>query len=181
MGLDLVIILLLAGGFMLGFYRGAVRQLTSIGAWLVAFLLAAHLSGPAGRLLVEQAPTYSVQYATFLSFGTLFVLLLGAGALVFQVYGANVALTRRELLDNIIGGLSGTLLVILVIAGLLVVLDSYFAQPAPPTSAEFGVLRDAYALTLDSAIANSMRQTLIPLLGGVLGPILPADLRTVMA
>ena len=181
MGLDLVIILLLAGGFMLGFYRGAVRQLTSIGAWLVAFLLAAHLAGLAGRLLVEQAPTYSAEYATFLSFGALFVLLLGAGALVFQVYGANVALTRRELLDNIIGGLSGTLLVILVVAGLLVVLDSYFVQPTPPTSAEFGVLRDTYVLTLDSAIANSMRQTLIPLLGGVLGPILPADLRTVMA
>ena len=181
MGLDLVIILLLAGGFMLGFYRGAVRQLTSIGALLVAFLLAAHLAGPVGRWLAEQAPTYSLEYASFLSFGALFALLLSAGALVFQFYGANVALTRRELLDNIIGGLAGTLLVVLVVAGLVVVLDSYFALAATPSSAEFGILRDTHALTLDSAIANSMRATLIPLLGGLLGPILPADLRTVMA
>lgn len=181
MGLDLIIILLLASGFLLGFYRGAVRQLTSIGAWLVAFLLAAYLRAPVGGWLAEQAPTYSVQYASFLSFGALFVLLLSAGALVFQVYGRHVTLTRRELLDNIIGGLAGTLLVILVLASLVVVLDSYFAQPTPLTTAEFGSLRNLHALTLDSAIANSMRETLIPALGALLGPILPAEVRAVMA
>ncbi|CAN5785347.1 hypothetical protein BH24CHL6_BH24CHL6_04460 [soil metagenome] len=180
MAIDLFLIMLLAGGFLLGFFRGAVRQLTSIGAWLISFLLAAHLAGPLGGWLVEQAPSYSHEYASFLAFGSGFVLLLTAGALLFQVAGANVALTRHEPLDGVIGGLLGMLLLLLVATSLVVILDSYFRMSGSPGTAEFQVLRDAHQATEGSTIANVLRQTFVPLLGGLLGPILPAELRAVM-
>lgn len=181
MGLDLIIVLLLAGGFVLGFFRGAMRQLSSIGAWLISFLLAAHLAAPMGRWLAEQAPTYSVEYSTFLSFGAIFLLLITAGALLFQVAGSNVSLTRNELVDDVIGGVLGALLVLLVVAALVVVLDSYFSLADQPLTAEFQLLRETYNVSLDSAIANTLRNSLIPLIGTLLNPILPHELRAVMA
>jgi uncharacterized membrane protein required for colicin V production len=181
MAIDLFIILLLVGGFLLGFFRGAVRQLTSIGAWLISFLLAAHLSGPLGGLLVEQAPSYSPEYARFLTFGAAFVLLLVAGALIFQVAGTNVALTRHVPLDSMIGGALGTTLLLLVVTSLLIIFDSYFAVIGSAGTAEFRVLRDAHQATGESTIGNLLRQTVVPLLGTLLGPVLPAELRAVMS
>jgi uncharacterized membrane protein required for colicin V production len=181
MAIDLFIILLLVGGFLLGFFRGAVRQLTSIGAWLISFLLAAHLAAPLGGWLVEQAPSYSLEYASFLAFGAVFALLLTAGALIFQVAGTNVALTRHVPLDSVVGGVLGTTLLLLVATSLVIILDSYFGVIGSPGTAEFQLLRNAHQATEGSTIANVLRQTLVPLLGTLLGPILPVEVRAVMS
>ena len=181
MAVDLVVILLLAGGFLLGFFRGAIRQLTSIGAWLICFLLGAHLAPVVGRWLVGQAPTYSFQYGQLLSFGAIFIILLTAALILFQVVGTTMTLTRHELLDNVLGGLLGATLVLLIATSLVVILDSYYTLPVLPATAELPVLREAWLASESSAIANGLRASLIPLLGAVLGPILPSELRPALA
>ncbi len=179
MVIDLVIILLVGGGFLLGFVRNAIRQMLAIAAWFVTFLLAAQLSAPVGRWLAAQATAYSTEYATMLSFGGLFVLLFGAAVILFEVSGTTMTLTRHALLDSWLGGVLGVILALLTVLAGLVILDSYHAVPEAP-SAQIQFFGDVYQATRQSVIAEVVRGTLGAFLGPVLAPLLPDHVRAVM-
>ena len=55
MEVDIALILLLAAGFLLGVARGGVRQLIVLGAWLLTFILSAHLVRPLGDWIAGNA------------------------------------------------------------------------------------------------------------------------------
>ena len=48
MEVDVALVVLLAAGFLLGYLRGAIRQLIVVGAWLVVFLDSYYGAGPGG-------------------------------------------------------------------------------------------------------------------------------------
>ncbi len=52
--LDRVMLLVLAGGFVLGFFQGVIRGVLAIGAWAVSFLVGANLRDPAVGYLASQ-------------------------------------------------------------------------------------------------------------------------------
>jgi uncharacterized membrane protein required for colicin V production len=52
--LDIVMLLVLAGGFVLGFVQGVIRGVLAIGAWAVSFLVGANLRDPVGSYLASQ-------------------------------------------------------------------------------------------------------------------------------
>jgi uncharacterized membrane protein required for colicin V production len=179
MAVDLVVALLLAGGFLLGFVRGAIRQLVALGAWLAMFLLAAHVSTPVGRWLVGQAPGYSFDYGIMLSFGALFVLPFAVALVVIEATGTTVTLTRHVLFDNILGGVLGVILVVLTLSSVLVVLDTYYTLPEPAGD-QIAIIGDLYRVTQESISAEILRGSLIPFIGGVLNALLPDHVRAVM-
>jgi membrane protein required for colicin V production len=179
MAADLALILLLATGFLLGFVRGAIRQLLGYGAWLVSFLLAAYLSPTVGGWLQDQSPQFSSEYANMLAFGLLFLLLMAASLAFVELSGATITLTRHALLDDIIGGLLGLGLVLLIASAAVIIFDTYHTLPELPQGEEVAVIRDSYQALADSAIANGLRDSLIPLIGTLLGPLLPAEVRAV--
>ncbi|MGI8928185.1 MAG: CvpA family protein [Candidatus Limnocylindrales bacterium] len=59
MEVDVALVVLLAAGFLLGVFRGAVRQLIVLGSWLVAFILSVQLRGAIGAWFAARAPQYS--------------------------------------------------------------------------------------------------------------------------
>jgi membrane protein required for colicin V production len=174
---DLVLILLLAGGFLLGFFRGSVRQLLSIGAWLVTFLLAAHLGQFVGRLLFEG---FTSDYAVMVGFGLVFTVLFVGSVVVFQLSGQAISLSRHELLDDLVGGLLGMALVLLAAASVLVILDTFYARPDLPAGPQIALLATLFNELEQSAIATGLRDSLIPLLGMLLRPLLPPYVAVVM-
>jgi len=54
---DIVLILLLGGGFLVGFFQGMVRGLLAIGAWAVAFVLGATCAILSARISPRSGPT----------------------------------------------------------------------------------------------------------------------------
>jgi uncharacterized membrane protein required for colicin V production len=179
MAVDLIVALLLAGGFLLGFVRGAIRQLVACGACLVLFLLAAHLSTPVGRWLAGQSPVYTTDYAVMLSFGAMFVVGLAIALVVIEVTGTTVTLTRHVLFDNILGAVLGVVLVVLTLSFVLVVLDTYYTLPEQ-SGDTIAIIGDLYRVTLGSISAEFLRDNLIPVMGGVLSALLPDHVRAVM-
>lgn len=177
---DLLLVLLLAGGFLLGFLRGSVRQLLSIAAWFVAFLLSAHLAAPLGNWLHAELPEFSFSYTFMLSFGLLFLLLFGLAFALIQLTGASLTLTRHEVLDELVGALFGIVVVVLIVTAALVILDTYYGLDEASAGDTIGWLGDIRALLDGSAIVAALRTTVIPLLGQMLAPLLPPDVRTVM-
>lgn len=180
MAFDLFCALLIAGGIVLGFWRGAIRQGLAVAAWPVTFLLAANLSPSLGRWLVSQAPTYSTEYGVMLAFGAVFALLFVAAVIVFEVTGTSMTISRSTTVDSIVGAVLGGLLAVLALIGLIVVLDTYYAVTPAPGNYQIELIGDVYGVSRDSFIAEGLRQTVIPLLGNVLSAILPDHVRAVM-
>ena len=178
--IDVLLLLLLAGGFVLGFFRGIVRQLLALGAWLVVFLAAAHLRLPVGDWLARNSTEFSFDYAQMLAFTAIFLALVAAALLLVELGGSGSALTRHPLLDDSLGGLGGLLLAVLIAAGITVALDSYYAVNVAPAPGEVGWLRDVHEGLTESVLAAPLREWVIRPLGAWLAPILPSDIRVVM-
>lgn len=178
---DVLLLLLLAGGFLLGFFRGVIRQLLAIGATLFVFVAAAYLRLPVGDWLGRTSSQFDFQYAQVLSFLAIFVALFVAVLLLFELGGSGMSLVRHPLLDDALGGVAGLVLAAITAAALVVILDSYFLGHPLPSAGELGWLRSAHESLARSALAEPLRDLVIRPLGILLGPVLPSELRAVMS
>jgi uncharacterized membrane protein required for colicin V production len=177
---DLVIALLLLGGFVVGFFQGLPRALIALFGTLLAFIVAAQLRAPLGDFLANMGTPYAAGYAEMLAFGVTFVV-----AVTLLFIGIAVAyrdarhLTRFGMADEMIGGLLGLLVVLLITSGIIVVLDSYYAAGGT-ASGDIGWISDLDRSLAGSGISNALRTSLIRGLGAVLDPLLPSQVRLVM-
>ncbi len=177
---DLILIALLIVGFALGYIRGAVRQLVALGAGVVAFLLSSNVRSLIGGWLSEQWPHFHLAYVEMLVFAMVFVLVLAIGVGFAQSSGGRTTITPHERADAGLGALLGTGLVILIVASVYVILASYYGLPTRPSGQDIGFLRELHVALDGSAIIGVLRDSLLPGMGAILSPLLPADLRAVM-
>ncbi len=182
MGADVVLVLLLAGGFVLGFFRGVIRQLLLFAAWAVIFVIAAYLRVPLGEWLASSSPQFSGEYPVMLSFLALFGTLFVGALLLVEFGGGGSSLTRHPLIDDVLGGLMGLAIAAVFIASIIVILNSYFLRAgATPQAGELSWLRDIHSALDESVVAQVIREWIVRGMSFVLGPLLPADLRTALA
>jgi uncharacterized membrane protein required for colicin V production len=183
---DVVIAVILLVGFLLGFAQGSPRALVALGGWFVAFIVAAHLREPIGQFLATNATRYADGYAQMLAFGGAFIVLLAIVLVaVTFTYKDMRHLTRFNLADEFVGGVLGTLVMLLVVTATVVVLDSYYVpasvvRPGAGPPAEIGWITQLDSTLAGSGIANALRSSLIPGLGAVLDPLLPLGVHSVM-
>jgi uncharacterized membrane protein required for colicin V production len=178
---DVVIVLLLGGAFLVGFFQGVIRGLLFIAAWFVAFVVAANLRGPVGDWLSGQWLQFSPPYNAMLAFGILAILIFGTAIVVIQFGTRSVTtLSRYPLLDDVLGGLLGVAVALLILAAAIVVLGTFYtaAPAAGPGDGEWTA--QLYRTLEGSAIGQLIRGSLIPGLGAVLDILLPDDVRNVM-
>ncbi len=178
---DLVLLVILAGAFLLGFFQGAIRQLLGVLAWLISFLLAANLRDPVGDFLGQYWTFFPSGYSQMLAFGLVFIVLFVLVNIVIQArYRRAVIHSRVTVLDEIIGGILGALLAVLLVTTALIVLDSYYARGGGPGGgADVPWISQTYRSLADSRIAGGLRTSLIPSLLAILGPLLPPEVRDV--
>lgn len=179
MVLDVVLLILLAAGFLLGVLRGAVRQLIVVGAWLVTFIVAAYLRPLVGDWIASNASDYSHEHVEMLAFALTFVVLFGLAVLAIEIGGKTIQLTQRVALDEVLGGFLALGATVLAIASLAIILDSYYAANPSLAASELDIARQLNAAFGRSAIIGAMHDSLIPGLMAILGPVLPADIRAV--
>jgi membrane protein required for colicin V production len=177
---DLALLALMAAGFILGFFRGAVRQLLAVGAWVVAFLIAAQGRSVVGDWLAAQWTQFSRPYVDMLSFAILFVAMFVIGVGAVQFTGTRTTLTRQERLDDLAGGVLGVVLVLLAAASMYIILATMYAQPSLTIGLDVRWLRDLHTALAQSATVGVLRETLIPAVGAIFGALLPSDVRAVM-
>jgi len=127
--LDYAALALLAASILWGVWRGLVREVISVAAWVLAFLAANLFAGPLGEQLPKALPTPEIRvlvafiavFVATLAVGTLFGLLLSRLAKVAGLGG----------LDRALGGVFGLAraLVILLAFALLAGLTALPRQP----------------------------------------------------
>lgn len=178
---DLALVLLLIGGFVLGLFRGAVRQLIGLGAFLVTFIVAAYVRTAIGDWIGQQSNGYSRDYVDMLGFLAAFIVLFGVAILIIEIGGSTIHVTSRVVVDEVLGGLLGLGLAILALGSVIIILDTYYAANPPIGATELDLVRGLHQGFERSAIARALHDSLVPGLLALLGPLLPAEIRAVSA
>ena len=177
---DLLVILILAGMFILGFIQGTVRRLLGIAAILFSFLLAANLREPLGSYLAGNWTHLEREYAVMIGFGTVFVVASLAFTLVIQSFYTKTPLTERYVVvDEVIGGLLGVLQGVIILTAMVIILDSAFKVPNLTERNELILLRELYGAYDPSATAQVIRGSVIPAFYALFGLFIPDSLREI--
>jgi uncharacterized membrane protein required for colicin V production len=177
---DVVIVLVLIACVVIGVFRGALRQLILLGAWLLALVLAAQIRQPFADWLLGQEPDFSRQYAGMVVFIVGFLVLLTIALVVIELGGRTIVLSHQPAVDEVLGGALMLGVGLLAVAGLLIALGTYYGAEPRGVTAEIPLLSNLNNAVEGSAIVHALRDSLIPGLLALLGPLLPADVRGVV-
>jgi uncharacterized membrane protein required for colicin V production len=160
-----------------GWLQGAIRQIISIAAFLLAFLIAANLREPLGAFLARNWTFNDPGFNFLLAWLGLWL----AWGITFQIaiqsFYTRILINQRfVILDEVLGGLLAVLQVLLVLALVTIIFDAYYlssALPDEPRDAAWA--RTLAGLMKDSAIVGALRGGLIPALLSVFRVLLPPD------
>lgn len=169
--LDLVIIGLLAVGVFVGFTQGVIRYLLNGVAVIVAFVLAAQLTGPILDILGFWR-AFTPAGRELLVFFLLFVILVIAGWFTIRALYRRTRLPIIKQLDELGGAVLGLLWVALLLVFHLVVLDSFFLGEGEAG----GWLQGYYEAMNGSLLVQFARDTIIPTAGFLARPFVPAEI-----
>lgn len=181
---DIFLLVIIVSTLVVGFFWGAVRSLMLLAAWILAFFAGAYLQTELGAYLARQWGNYDPAFNQMAAFGIIYVfLLLSAPVIIFIVTRSNQRLTRYQVLDDLTGALFAVLVAVLGIAGLMIVLATYYGDGEPAVQELGGPAWTAslYESLLNSNIGSNIYELIVPIIGFVLGPLLPRVVADVFA
>jgi membrane protein required for colicin V production len=124
MWLDIVILLIVAISTVFGITRGFAKNMVSLAAWVLAFVIALSLSEKFARLLPEDIEQPGLRIGIAMS--VLFLATLVMGMLANFLLEGFVNATRTNRLDRSLGGLFGFARGVLLVC-ILVVLGAFIS------------------------------------------------------
>jgi uncharacterized membrane protein required for colicin V production len=181
---DVFLLVIIVSALIVGFFWGAVRSLMLLAAWLLAFLAGAYLKLEFGSFLAAQWPNFSSSWSEMAAFGLIFMgLLLAAPILIVVLSRSGQQVTRSQVLDDVVGAAVAAFVAVLGIAGLMIVFSTYYDATETfidPTGGPDWTATMFQSL-LTSNIGGEIYERIVPVIGTLLGPILPIDVRAVFA
>jgi uncharacterized membrane protein required for colicin V production len=180
--MDIFLLVIIVSTLIVGFFWGAARSLMLLAGWLMAFLAGAYLKLELGSYLARQWGNYPGTFSEMAAFGLIFMGLLLATpvAIIFLTRGSQ-RVSRHQTFDDFAGALIAVFVAVLGIAGLIIVMSTYYGPAATfvenPGGPEWTA--SLYQSLVNSNIGTGVNEHLVPLIGTLLGPILPADVREV--
>jgi uncharacterized membrane protein required for colicin V production len=173
--IDLVLLLLFAGFFVLGFAQGTIRRLIGLAAILFSFFFAANLAEPLGEFLGDNWTQFAPEYSYMIGFGTVFVAAALAFAIVVQgFYKPQPLFAKARFVDELIGGILGVIQFGVILGATIIILDSFFRIPGiPEDPQELILLRELWTALDQSAIVEFFRVSIIPGFMNITGFLIP--------
>jgi membrane protein required for colicin V production len=111
--LDYAALTILVASVLWGIWRGLVREVISIGAWVLAFLGANLFAGPLGDALPKALPTPEIR--VLVAFIVVFIAILAVCALVSRMLSRLVHVAGLGELDRSLGGVFGVARALLIL------------------------------------------------------------------
>jgi hypothetical protein len=180
---DVFLLVAIVASLIVGFFWGAARSLMLLAAWLIAFLAGAYLKLELGSYLARQWDNFPAAYSEMAAFGLIYALIGIAApfAVVLSTRGSQ-KVSRYQVLDDLVGAFFATFVAVLGLAGLMIIFATFYEVESGIVHAQGGPewSSSLYQSLINSNIGEGIADELIPILGTVLGPILPPDVREVM-
>ena len=178
---DIFLLVIVVSSLLVGFFWGAARSIMLLAAWLGAFIAGAYLKIQLGSWLARQWTTFDAAFNDVAAFGVIFVgiLILAPIAIVVGSSG-DQGVSRYQVLDDAVGAAFAAFVAILAIAGVMIILSLYYEDRALAQVSAPEWVTSLNQSLLASGLGAAIEERLIPLMGAVLGPLLPPDVRAVM-
>ncbi|MDQ3881070.1 MAG: CvpA family protein [Chloroflexota bacterium] len=182
---DVLVVLVLAVGALLGWTQGFMRYVACSAGVLVAFVVAAQLKHSTAELLTFWT-AFTPAVRELLIFVVLFLLLVIGIWFGLRAVAGGLRLPVPRIADELGGAVMGIFFAALVLFLVIVALASYYTQPTEPgvagsnELAQARVVRSAYETLTDSAFATFLRNALTPTAGLLVRPFVPDDVRAVL-
>lgn len=181
MGIDVLLVGFIVGFIIGGWSTGFLRRLAGLGFIAIAFVLSTYLSKPFGDfihgLFTDVTPAYAELWAYLLLFPAILVALhLFVGRLLKNVAVRGVS---REL-DRVLGAILGAIEAILILTVIVIAVDRYAVEVAASTIGKIRPLIDLIQAISTSETAKLLRETTVPFVLSVIGPLLPRDISSLL-
>ncbi len=181
--MDIYLIVLIVASLVVGFFWGATRSIMMVAAWLAAFVAGAYLRLQLGSYLASEWSSFEVGFSEMAAYGLIYLaILVAAPVLIIVSTRGSQRFFSSQGLDDVVGALIAGGVAILAIAGIMTIFATYYGQGEPVVLVAGGPqwTADVYQAMLDSSVGTFVDERVIPVLGAILGPILPPDVREVM-
>jgi uncharacterized membrane protein required for colicin V production len=180
---DIYLLVIIVSALVVGFFWGAARSILALAAWLLAFLAGAYLKIELGAYLARQWDNFPAAFSEMAAFGIIYGgLLIAAPVVIFVATRGSQRVSRYQAVDDLVGSFFAVFAAVLGIAGILIVLATFYEVDESGLVDPGGGpdwVANLYQSLLNSNIGASIERHLVPIIGTVLGPILPADVREV--
>lgn len=179
--MDVLLVGFIVGFIYAGWRTGFLRRLVGLGFIAISFVLSVYLSGPFGDLIhgwfPDVTPAYAELWAYLLIFPTALVALhLVVGRLIKDVAVGGVS----QAVDRGLGALFGAIEAILILTVVVIAIDRYSVQVAASGLGAIRPLVDALQGISTSNTARLLRETTVPFVLTVIGPLLPKDISSLL-
>jgi hypothetical protein len=175
---DIFLLVIIIASLLIGFFWGAARSLMFLAAWFVAFIVGAYLQLQGGTWLARQWENFDPLFNQAAAFGIIYLgfLLLAPIVIVVGTSG-DQRLSRSQVLDDAVGAVFAAFVAVLGIAGVMIVLSTYYADREVAQIAAPEWVTNLYRSLEASGTGRSINERLIPLIAAILGPLLPPHVR----
>jgi uncharacterized membrane protein required for colicin V production len=171
---DLVMLLALFAAFIIGFMQGTIRRLLGIISIAFSFLLAANVKEPLGDFLGRNWDQFPPQYGEMIGFFTVFMAGVIASTIVIQgTYKKTALFEKYQFVDEIIAGLLGVFQLVMFLAFVTLILDSYFYLGLSIDADEIPHLRNFWQPLTQSATGDILHRFILPRFVDIFGLLLP--------
>ena len=179
--MDVLLVGFIVGFIVGGWATGFLRRLVGLGFIAISFMLSVYLSKPFGDLIHGWFPDVTPAYAELWAYLLIFPAGLVALHLLVGRLLKNVAVQgmSREL-DRALGALFGAIEAILILTVVVIAIDRYSVQVAASTVGSVRPLVDLLHGISTSNTARLLRETTVPILLAIVGPLLPKDVSSLL-
>jgi len=179
--MDVLLVGFIVGFIFAGWATGFLRRLVGLGFIVISFVLSVYLSKPFGELIhgwfPDVTPAYAELWAYLLIFPTALVALhLLVGRLLKNVAVQGVS----RGLDRALGAIFGAIEAILILSVVVIAIDRYAVQVAASSIGSIRALTDVLQGISTSNTARILRETTVPFLLAIVGPLLPKDISSLL-
>ena len=180
--MDVVLVGFIVGLIYGGFRSGLLKRLLGLVFAIVALFASAWLRYPIGAIASTFFKDIPPDYANLVGSAIAFpAVLAGLHILSSKTLGKVQVQGLTKGLDATLGAIFGGIEAILVLSAVIVILDAYFAtSTATSPLAPAGSLKDLTKAFNASETVHLLRDTTVPVVLAILGPLLPTDLKTLV-
>jgi uncharacterized membrane protein required for colicin V production len=176
--MDVVLVGFIAGFTFGGFRTGLVRRAAGLAFMALAFVLGAYLRAPFGALIAGLFKDIPEAYGELVAYTILFPVIVAVAHIL-----AGPLLKRVEVgglttdVDKVLGAVFGFVEAVLLVSAAVVIFDTYaLAASNLPQGAGLGFLKSLRDGVEGSTTVHILRNTTVPFVLTILGPLLPQDL-----
>jgi uncharacterized membrane protein required for colicin V production len=180
---DIILVGFIAGFIFGGWRSGFLKRLVGIAFVAISFLAAVFLRYPVGAIASTFFKDIPADYAQLVGATIVFPVVLAALHLASRAVFGRIQVHGivAEGTDKILGAILGGIEAVLILSVGIVILDAYYGTASSlGTSFHSTILKDFTEQVNSSETVKLLRDTTVPIVLAIVGPILPKDLHTLL-